>query len=980
VRYPRHVLLTWPHPLLIVGCVVFTGGWATLSNQSRPAIAASSHVQSGCANNTTNLQDPATADAYSANSWVAQHTVVQDAPVTIYTGAYDQRKDAVAVADPTQRPVVTGVVVLGSDFKNTTRSVPAWSLSATNRGNTSPVAPDCTQGGRSSTLYQYTGSWKAPRLDPLGPSSATFYLAVTFTFSDGTQVQFFTNMKVVASPSNVATMHTLWYDTSRITGLPPQNTDNSAYNIFASGTSGHLQSQYYFAANPAGTSAGGLESTSSLDSVFLSAYLDARQQPIFQNSTTGQQAAVGARIRLPYLAPGQTSASGSFPYFSYSSRTGALDVPQTGVISVSQGAPPGAPAWARYVVTVDEPFSVVRPGGTKADVQVGSYILDNSFSGPVADGQGSQGDNLGEGRVFHFYSNPGMPLPAQPDSAHLHFSWTEPDRSTWGLPTAVSYILTVIDATAARAGALVEHTYQVGVTTQDVPSSAGDPLRIVPGHEYAAAVQAVFTFGDGSKISSSSIDGPPITAARAGSPATETPIAAPTATSTPLPTETATVTSSPTTTPAPTDTPTATPIRGDAGLRIDPQPGVFAWVRTTPDDTLGATEGLLSTTWGNPRPSVFAWPAGRPLHVQPGLDSAPAHVRLVITDTNTGAMVYLIPREILPLTYTVSGVGCGPVAATPLPYATSAAYPGAIEPRTASERTVIWAPAELPEPRGWLRCPSDTLTLPGHGGRVTLTSTFRRLAIFDMLAPTPTSTPTSTPVPPPVAVNQLVYPDQPGAPIDRPGTAYQQYVNGQPVSQDGAPGESPFVVCPPDAPPSPLITTREAHSTGYQAMGAGTCHSDPLPTSTPHTITVYVTPTPQPTATRTPIPPTLTAVPAPPWPTAYTMPAPVTSTPDPLGCVGPCPAPAPPTAWFTPAPQATPHTGALSLRVLETVVATALPGAVVAPHPHNAACPDAPEGVTTDPSCYELAISVPFVETHALTYTVLLVRDVGEEQ
>jgi len=125
-------------------------------------------------------------------------------------------------------------------------------------------------GGKSSTLYQYTGSWKAPRLDPLGPSAATFYLAVTFTFADGTQVQFFTNMKVVASPSDVLVMHTLWYDTSRIIGLPPQNTDNSAYNIFASGTSGHLQSQYYFAANPAGTSAGGSESTSSLDSVFLS--------------------------------------------------------------------------------------------------------------------------------------------------------------------------------------------------------------------------------------------------------------------------------------------------------------------------------------------------------------------------------------------------------------------------------------------------------------------------------------------------------------------------------------------------------------------------------------------------------------------------------------------------------------------------------------------------------------------------------------
>ncbi len=534
------------------------------------ALAASSHVPPPCANGTTNLEDPNTAMAYSANSWVAQHTIHPGTAVTIYTGAYDQKES-------TGQPVVSAVMVLNSAFQNVGGR---WSLSTTNTGNASPVAPDCTQKGAKSTLYEYTGSW----LTPMTPG--IYYLAVTFTFTDGTQVQFFTNMRVVALDQPLPQMHTLWYDTSSIAGLPPQNTDNSAYNIFAAGNVAHLSSTYYFNGNPAATASVSdpSKSTSTLVSTLRSTNL--LQPAIFENMPSGNG---GAPIVLPRLAPGQSSVSTSFLYYSYDSVSGAPDLQQNGTITViNKTANPvqiGSDAYT-YLVTVDEPFTV--RSGTKANLLVGPYIVDNGFSGPVADGQGSQGDNLGEGRFYAFYSNPTPPLPTQPDTTHLRFTWSPPDPSTWdSATTSVSYILTVLDATAVQAGALVEHTYRTGALTQDVPGSAGDPFLIVPGHEYAASVQAIFTFADGSRITSSSIDGPPITARTSGGPPpTETATVPPTdpapppatATDTPLPT--ATDTPPPTQTPTPPDTPTDTPTPrpGLAALRVDPDPGCYAWV------------------------------------------------------------------------------------------------------------------------------------------------------------------------------------------------------------------------------------------------------------------------------------------------------------------------------------------------------------------------------------------------------------------
>jgi len=981
-------LLMWCGIVLAVICGVLVG-------QPGSALATSSHFPPPCANNTTNLEDPATADAYSANSWVAQHTVVQGTQVTVYTGAYDQPKAGATLTDPAQHPVAANVMVLGSDFTQAKGAVPPWSLSSANTGNTPPIAPDCVQGGKKSTLYEYTGSWTAPRLDPLGPSSAIFYLAVTFTFADGTQVQFFTNMLVVARPSDVHTMHSLWYDTSGMAGLPSQNTDNFAYNIFAAGSRVHLESHYFFSANPAGTSAGGGASTSSLNSVFLSSRLAAGQQPIFVNAPAGAQQAppIGAPIVLPYLAPGQVRVSATFPYSSYDSDTSALDLPQTGTITVNQGTMPGAPAWTQYVVTVDEPFSVVRSGGKKADAQVGSYIVDNGFSGPVADGQGSQGDNLGEGRYYAFYSNPGQPLPTQPDATHLRFTWSPPDPSTWdSATTSVSYILTVLDATAAQGGALVEHTYRTGALTQDVPGSAGDPFLIVPGHEYAASVQAIFTFADSSRITSSSIDGPPITARTSGGPPpTDTAIVPPIATATPpatatdTPLPTATDTPLPTQTPTPLDTPTDTPTPrpGLAALRIDPDPGCYAWVFLKHADDSSATDAHMATTWGSPNPCHFLWPAGRPLHLTPALDGNPQRVVLTLADPNNGAVAYLNPTTIDPGTYTLSTIGCSPLpAATPAPYATSPTYHAEIDPTASALVHIDWLPSSLSSaaPPGYQVC--DIRDILQHGGVVGLRFTVQRRFIFDALGPTPTNTPTATPSPQPVPMTVLIYPDLPGSPVDRSGTAYQRYVNGQPVHQDGVPGDGPFVVCPPDPAPSPLILVPDGQATGYYATGAGTCHSDPAPTATPHTVIVYVTPTPGPTQTPTPLPPTLTPGPSPTWPTPSMMPTPLPApTSNPFHpCPPDCAAAPPPAAWLTPAPHGTPATGSLVMPVMQTAVAASMPGAIITPHPHasDAQCQDTGGGAPTLLACYEVLITLPVTQTQVLTYSLVLKQEVPQ--
>ncbi len=568
--------------------------------------AAPNLLPSSCATSTTHLENPDTAEAWSANSWVAQHTVHPGTAVTIYSGAYDQKISS-------GPPAVSAIQVLDDRFQKVPGGT--WNLSSINQANTPPVNPDCTQPGTKSTLYEYTGTWIAPE------KTALYYLAVTFTFADGTQVEFFTNMRVVASSTPLPQMHTLWYDTGALAGLPAQNTFNSAYNIFAAGTTAHMESRYYFDGNPAATPnpADPTQSTSSLASTLRSINLS--QPPVFENVFNSSS---GAPIALPYLASGQTTATRQFAYASYDSVTNDLDVPQSGTITVAQQPTTIGSHLFSYVVVVDEPFAV--HSGGKANATVGSYILDNGFTGPVADGQGSQGDNLGEGRFFAFYSNPGPPLPSQPDTTHLRFTWTPPDPTSLGNGTTVTYIFSVVDLTATKmTSQFVERTYRLSGITQDVPGAVGDTF-VVPGHQYAATVQAVFTFSDGSKLDSSSIDGPPITT-NAGSVATDTPTVP---TDTPLPTASPTDTPVPTQTPTPTqsDTPTPTdtptPVRGSASLSLDPQPGVYGWIHTLAADDALARDAYYATTWANPRPGHFSWQAGRPLHLVPALSGDPA--------------------------------------------------------------------------------------------------------------------------------------------------------------------------------------------------------------------------------------------------------------------------------------------------------------------------------------------------------------------
>lgn len=875
-----------------------------------PALATPSGLVTPCATSTTNLEGPDTAAGYSANSWVAQHTIHVADVVTIYSGAYDQK-------DSVEAPTVKDVLVLDSSFKRVpfTGQGAAWSLSTTNNRNTPPIVPDCTQRGAKSTLYEYAGSWVAP------PAPGMYYLAVTYTYSDGTQVQFFTNMKVVAASQPLPQMHTLWYDNSGIRGLPPQTTDNSAYNIFAAGTVAHLLSTYYFNGNPAAQASGAdpAKSTSSLVSTLRSTSL--LQRAIFANMPGGDG---GDGITLPSLAPGQSSASASFQYASYSSLTDGYDMPQTGTVTVmDRVANPvrvGSDTYT-YLVTVDEPFAL--RSGSKANVLVGSYIVDNGVAGPIADGQGSVADNLGEGRYYTFYSNPGPPLPTQPDPTHLRFTWTEPDRSTWdSSTTSVSYVLHVLDVTATQAaGALVEQVYRTGATTQDVPGGGGNAFAIVPTHLYAASVQAVFTFSaDGSRIGSDSVDGPGIraqTGGGGGPPPTPTP-APPTATDTAPPTATpsATPSSTPTATDTPTETPT--PLPGQAALRLDPDRGCYAWLYLKRADDSYADDRRVATTWGSANPCHFVWPAGRPLHVTPALDGDPHRAFLTLRDPNSGAMAHLSPLWIDPGAYTVGTVGCGPApsAATPAPYATSPAYHHEIDPVASAPVTIDWVPASLLAGAAQGHQVCDIHALLQHGGVVELRVTAARTLVFDALGPTPTSTPTQTPRPPLVSVLATTTP----VPVD-----------------------------------------------------AGT----PLPTQ--YTVSLVVSATPLPTATATPTPPTATAVPSPTWPARALVPTPP-SAPTPDGfhpCLGTCAAPELPAAWPTPLPMETPDTGSIPLPVIQTAVTTGLPGATIQLHPRvsDALCLDTGGGAPTAPACYEILIAVPDRETQAMTYSVVLKQE-----
>ena len=347
-------------------------------------------------------------------------------------------------------------------------------------------------------------------------------------------------------------------------------------------------------------------------------------------------------------------------------------------------------------------------------------------------------------------------------------------------------------------------------------------------------------------------------------------------------------------------------------------------------------------------------------------------------------MVHLNPMVIDPGTYSISTIGCGPVpASTPAPYATSPTYHHEIDPLTSAAVNIDWLPSTIlaEAPHGYYAC--DLRSILQHGGVVSLRFTLRRRLVFDALGPTPTSTPTVTPSPNPVPITVVVYPDLPGLPVDRPGTAYQRYVNGQPVRQDGTPGESQVVVCPPDLPPNPLIAVLDGHSTGYYPAGAGTCHTDPAPTATPHTVIVYITPTPGPTQTPTPIPPTFTPVPSPTWPAHSVMPTPPPApTPNPFHpCPPDCDTAPPPAAWRTPVPVGTPDTHGIAVPVLQTAVATSVPAAVLTLHPHasDAQCQDTGGGAPTLPACYEVLITVPVTQTQVLTYSLVLKQEVPQQ-
>ena len=111
--------------------------------------------------------------------------------MTIYSGAYDQKISS-------GPPAVSAIQVLDDRFQKAPGGT--WNLSSINQANTPPVNPDCTQPGTKSTLYEYTGAWIAPE------KTALYYLAVTFTFADGTRVDAATYMVLDAGCGAIAAL------------------------------------------------------------------------------------------------------------------------------------------------------------------------------------------------------------------------------------------------------------------------------------------------------------------------------------------------------------------------------------------------------------------------------------------------------------------------------------------------------------------------------------------------------------------------------------------------------------------------------------------------------------------------------------------------------------------------------------------------------------------------------------------------------
>lgn len=497
-----------------------------------------------------------------------------------------------------QIPTTENTVVLNSQYQPV--------IDRTGNPLTWDAAPDgCEQEGTHSHMYRFAGHWAG------APLAGPYILAVRFRFpsgetGNGVTVDFFVNLQVFdASPPTFSLTH--WE--TRLDGLPDQNPTNNAYNLDTASEQARASTIFYFKGNP------NVDGTSFVDGGMVSSIADASSDSPF---------VVGGNIPV---------SQRSFPYVQ--AQGGG---PQTGTLSTQHVVQTVGGQSYSWEVRVAEPLQVHT--GRDYHLKVGSYVIDNGFTGNVL-GDGSA-TNIGEGRGFTFYADPGIPtVPSDADPNNATISWTPVNPATWDpATTRLSYSLTLCPPNA---------TTRTDCILQQKLTAPSYTASLSPGVPYDASLTALFSQGppndpviieSDTRHTTLEVDGPRLAPTATPTP----PPASPTATATAVP---------PTATPLPTATPTVGPADGTLSSVATP----YAWISGALLPA-GTPDPLLPTTRNNRDSAHFDWPAGVELRVLPALSEHSDEAKLYLHDPN-GATALAYPDTVESITYTVTGGPCG---------------------------------------------------------------------------------------------------------------------------------------------------------------------------------------------------------------------------------------------------------------------------------------------------------------------------------
>lgn len=559
---------------------------------------------------TTVLADPAAEPAYSADFYAAQTVVSPNATICIAVAAYGPTGGKTSTGDPLPvgKPDISNVRMLDNAYRSYIHGG-SWTVSSVLDGQPAAGPPG------TSIRYVFDGTWTAPN------DTGVYHLALTFTFPDGSIVEYFVNVAVSANASNQQ-LHSYIHDDVSLSGLAGQSIANGAYDILDphSAAITHAHATFYFQTNP---------SRNAVNAVDGGMVDSQRARTVFDQNGP-------ITIKMPHL--GESAA------FNYTQITSHGPMQQTGHISVAQVPPTriGSQVFT-YRADIDEPVEV-RGADGRASMYVGSYVVDHGYSGVL--GPGNVVINFGDARGFVFYVNPGKPAGTlDPKTGEYTVTWASVDHSAIDpATTRVTYTLTVCprnpDApNLCRTRPPIDDT---GATSYSALVGPNDTSGYVTAHFTVSGPGGTISFPSDDILGDwpAAAPGPPPT----NTPTPTTPPVPPTDTATPIP---------PTNTPLPTATPTVGPAEGTLSSVATP----YAWI-SGPLLPAGTPDPILPTTHHSSDSTHFDWPAGVELRVLPALSEHPDEARLYLRDPN-GAAALVYPDTIESITYTVTGGPCG---------------------------------------------------------------------------------------------------------------------------------------------------------------------------------------------------------------------------------------------------------------------------------------------------------------------------------